>query len=47
MPQHGFARSTVWQWEDLVMDTEAGISIRLSTFLSALQWYKHLTANST
>lgn len=30
MAQHGFARSTVWKWDNLVMDNEAGVSIRLS-----------------
>lgn len=29
MPQHGFARSTVWKWEELVMDNESGVSVRL------------------
>jgi len=28
MAQHGFARSNVWQWEDLVMDNETGVSVR-------------------
>ncbi|KAG8808374.1 hypothetical protein FRC18_005058 [Serendipita sp. 400] len=27
--QHGFARSSVWHWDDVVMDTDTGVSIRL------------------
>lgn len=30
LAQHGFARSTVWKWDDIVMDNETGVSIRLS-----------------
>lgn len=29
MSQHGFARSTVWKWDDVVMDTDTGVSVRL------------------
>jgi glucose-6-phosphate 1-epimerase len=30
LPQHGFARNQVWSFSDIVMDNEAGVSIRLS-----------------
>lgn len=29
--QHGFARSEVWKWDGVVMDNDAGVSVRLST----------------
>ncbi|QRV76169.1 glucose-6-phosphate isomerase [Ceratobasidium sp. AG-Ba] len=29
MGQHGFARSTVWKWDSVVMDNETGVSVRL------------------
>ncbi|KAG6813781.1 hypothetical protein H0H92_007193 [Tricholoma furcatifolium] len=28
--QHGFARSEVWIWDDVVLDNEAGVSVRLT-----------------
>ncbi|KAJ4486144.1 galactose mutarotase-like domain-containing protein [Lentinula aciculospora] len=28
--QHGFARSEVWKWDSVVMDNEAGVSVRLA-----------------
>ncbi|KAG6911957.1 hypothetical protein DXG01_000205 [Tephrocybe rancida] len=28
--QHGFARSEIWSWNEVVMDNEAGVSIRLT-----------------
>jgi glucose-6-phosphate 1-epimerase len=28
--QHGFARGEIWQWGGLVMDNDAGVSVRLS-----------------
>lgn len=30
LAQHGFARSSVWSFGGIVMDNEAGVSIRLS-----------------
>lgn len=30
LSQHGFARSEVWSFDDVVMDNEAGVSVRLS-----------------
>ncbi|KAL0571820.1 hypothetical protein V5O48_010150 [Marasmius crinis-equi] len=30
LSQHGFARSEVWKWDGVVMDNEAGVSIRLA-----------------
>ncbi|GAW03637.1 galactose mutarotase-like protein [Lentinula edodes] len=30
LSQHGFARSEVWKWDGLVMDNEAGVSVRLT-----------------
>ena len=30
LPQHGFARSEVWKFGGVVMDNEAGVSVRLS-----------------
>ena len=30
LPQHGFARSEVWSFSDVVLDNEAGVSVRLS-----------------
>lgn len=27
--QHGFARSTVWNWEAVVIDNEAAVSVKL------------------
>ncbi|QRW19016.1 glucose-6-phosphate isomerase [Rhizoctonia solani] len=29
MGQHGFARSTVWKWDSVVMDNETGVAVRL------------------
>lgn len=29
MGQHGFARSTVWKFDSVVMDNETGVSVRL------------------
>ncbi|KAG8688173.1 hypothetical protein FRC09_013072, partial [Ceratobasidium sp. 395] len=29
MGQHGFARSTVWKWDSVVMDNDTGVSVRL------------------
>lgn len=29
LPQHGFARSETWTFEGVVMDNEAGVSVRL------------------
>lgn len=29
LPQHGFARSEAWTFEGVVMDNEAGVSVRL------------------
>ncbi|KDN50312.1 hypothetical protein RSAG8_01648, partial [Rhizoctonia solani AG-8 WAC10335] len=29
MGQHGFTRSTVWKWDSVVMDNEAGVAVRL------------------
>lgn len=31
---HGFARSELWKWDGVVMDNEAGVSVRLSMSLS-------------
>ncbi|KAF8640695.1 hypothetical protein AX17_000351 [Amanita inopinata Kibby_2008] len=28
--QHGFARSEIWEWNGVVMDSEAGVSVRFS-----------------
>lgn len=32
MGQHGFARGTTWAFDSIVMDNEAGVSVRFSTF---------------
>ncbi|KIK70995.1 hypothetical protein GYMLUDRAFT_33097 [Collybiopsis luxurians FD-317 M1] len=29
LAQHGFARSEIWTWDGIVMDNEAGVSVRL------------------
>ncbi|EUC53895.1 glucose-6-phosphate 1-epimerase, partial [Rhizoctonia solani AG-3 Rhs1AP] len=29
MGQHGFARSTVWKWDSVVMDNDTGVAVRL------------------
>ncbi|CUA77431.1 Putative glucose-6-phosphate 1-epimerase [Rhizoctonia solani] len=29
MGQHGFARSTLWKWDSVVMDNETGVAVRL------------------
>ncbi|KAG7099226.1 hypothetical protein E1B28_001092 [Marasmius oreades] len=29
LSQHGFARSELWKWDGVVMDNEAGVSVRL------------------
>jgi glucose-6-phosphate 1-epimerase len=29
--QHGFGRSEIWNWDGIVMDNEAGVSVKLST----------------
>jgi glucose-6-phosphate 1-epimerase len=31
LSQHGFARNVTWKFDSIVMDNEAGVSIRLST----------------
>ncbi|KAG9128327.1 hypothetical protein FRC07_000835 [Ceratobasidium sp. 392] len=38
MGQHGFARSTVWKWDSVVMDNETGVSVRLGTHLGIDNW---------
>ncbi|KAM5536184.1 hypothetical protein V8D89_010083 [Ganoderma adspersum] len=30
LPQHGFARNNIWTYNATVMDTDAGVSVRLS-----------------
>ncbi|PFH54485.1 hypothetical protein AMATHDRAFT_135247 [Amanita thiersii Skay4041] len=30
MAQHGFARSEIWEWAGIVMDNEAGVSVRFT-----------------
>ena len=30
LPQHGFARNNVWTYNATIMDTDAGVSVRLS-----------------
>lgn len=30
LSQHGFARNEIWTFADVVMDNEAGVSVRLS-----------------
>lgn len=30
LSQHGFARREIWNWDSVVMDNEAGVSVRLS-----------------
>lgn len=32
LPQHGFARSNVWTFSSIVMDNEAGVSVRLGPY---------------
>jgi glucose-6-phosphate 1-epimerase len=34
LAQHGFARNEVWKWDSVVLDSEAGISVRLSQFMT-------------
>ena len=31
LPQHGFARNEIWAFDSIVMDNDAGVSVRLST----------------
>ena len=31
LAQHGFARNVTWKFDSIIMDNEAGVSIRLST----------------
>ena len=30
LPQHGFARNEIWTFDNVVMDNDAGVSVRLS-----------------
>lgn len=42
LPQHGFARSETWTFSDIVMDNEAGVSVRLSKWMWRIRWRKSL-----
>ena len=35
LPQHGFARSEIWNFGGVIMDNEAGVSVRLSKCLAS------------
>ncbi len=41
LPQHGFARSERWTFDSIVMDNDAGVSVRLSSY-SATQVYQDI-----
>lgn len=39
LPQHGFARNELWAFDGVVMDSDAGVSVRLSAHRVHLrQW---------
>jgi len=43
LAQHGFARSEIWSFDSVVMDNDAGVSVRLSELLLELLRARELT----
>lgn len=40
LPQHGFARNEVWAFDSVVMDNDAGVSVRLSEHGSLVRQFR-------
>lgn len=45
LAQHGFARNSLWAWDSIIMDNEAGVSVRLSERVFLLSGIPHLDTN--